>query len=98
MGLLLSISDEILPLSKIFGNIGQLSHMLHMRYLVQREIYENTLQFYLNVWCYALYLLHKHINSHESRFNLFGLLKSLRSEHHIPRFHLFNRSIRPYIL
>ena len=25
-------------------------------------------------------------------------LKSLRSENHTPRFHLFNRSIRPYIL
>ena len=27
-----------------------------------------------NVWCNALYLLHKLINSNESRFNLFGLL------------------------
>ena len=26
------------------------------------------------------------------------ILKSLRSENHTPRFHLFNRSIRPYIL
>ena len=26
------------------------------------------------VWCNAFYLLHKQINSHESRFNLFGLL------------------------
>ena len=95
MGLLLSISDEILPLSKIFGNIGQLSHMLHMRYLVQREIYENTLQFYLNVWCYALYLLHKHINSHESRFNLFGLLKSLRSEHQYPVFIFLIEALGP---
>ena len=25
-------------------------------------------------------------------------LKSMRSENHTPRFHLFNRSIRPYIL
>ena len=30
--------------------------------------------FTLNIWCNALYLLHKLINSHESRFNLFGLL------------------------
>ena len=28
----------------------------------------------LKVWCNAHYLLHKEINSHESRFNLFGLL------------------------
>ena len=27
----------------------------------------------LKVWCNALYLLHKQINSHESRFNVFGL-------------------------
>ena len=25
-------------------------------------------------WCHALYLLHKYTNSHESRFNLFGLI------------------------
>ena len=29
---------------------------------------------------------------------LHGCLKSLRSENHTPRFHLFNRSITPYIL
>ena len=27
-----------------------------------------------NVWCNTLYLLHKLINGHESRFYLFGLL------------------------
>ena len=30
--------------------------------------------YFLKVWYNALYLLHKEINSHESRFNLFGLL------------------------
>ena len=29
---------------------------------------------FLNVCCCTLYLLHKLFNSHESRFNLFGLL------------------------
>ena len=29
---------------------------------------------FLNVWCCALYLLDKQFNSHESRFNLNGLL------------------------
>ena len=33
-----------------------------------------TKSFFLNVWCNASYLLHKYINSHESRLNLFGLL------------------------
>ena len=33
---------------------------------------------YRIVWCSALYLLHKLINSHESRFDLFGLLTNFK--------------------
>ena len=38
------------------------------------HIQQRSSTLFFKVWCNALYLLHKYINSHESRFNLFGLL------------------------
>ena len=46
---------------------------LLLSYCGQKTLY-SELSLRLKCWCYALYLLHKLANNHESRFNLLGLL------------------------
>ena len=42
--------------------------------------------------------IHTDVNSRVLILDAKRSLKSLRSENHTPRFHLFNRSVRPYFL
>ena len=70
--------DNCLSLDAHISNICRSTHF-HLRNIGRNRAlltFHATAQLIhaLKVWCNALYLLHKYINSHESRFNLFGLL------------------------
>ena len=52
-------------------NIEKMSHPPDFHNYIEKMTSHMKIK---NVWCNALYLLHKWINSHKVRLNLFGLL------------------------
>ena len=100
------MNEHIFEASKIYENILDASTLLLQRCLHswRRRVHFSRVvetSYYISM----LFLTHRaHFRDVENYIYdpsariIKNSLKSLRSENHIPRFHLFNRSIRPYIL